>query len=413
MSSSLGGSNTLEPMPAAAEDAWGVLREAVLADTFVRAVASGRRRGAVPRFVRVEIRPVDLSAGRRVQVTAFDQTQAFTVNYPPGDEVRRALEELVAEPFGSWVVTTTQRHFSIEVTRKGQPILHRHRLDASVEQTTSHDRVKSRMLDPAAPYLRAVGISDTHGRIKPSRQAKYRQVEEFCRQLIEAIDAAADRLEPVGASRPLRVVDLGCGNAYLTFAAHHVLTRLRGLPVDMVGIDVKDQARQRNTAIADGLGWSSSLRFERGSISEWSGGQLGRPDVVLALHACDTATDDALARAVEWGATLVLSAPCCHHDLQTRLSGVPVPPAFAMVTRHGILRERLADTLTDAVRASLLRTRGYQVDVREFVGSQHTPRNTLLRAIRTQDEHTAATGSQEFDSFVRTWGVQPRLAELL
>jgi SAM-dependent methyltransferase len=392
-------------------DAWDVLRAAVLADTLVTAAASGRRRGAgPPRWERVEIRPVTLSSGRHLQVTTFDLVQAFTHNHPVGDAARIAVEELIAEPFGSWAVTTTQARLGIEVTRKGKAIVHRHRLDQPVAPATSHDRSKPRLLDPAAPYLRAVGISDASGNIKPSRQAKYRQVEEFCRQLSEALDAAGSRLAQLSDARPLRVVDLGCGNAYLTFAAHHVLAEVRGLPIDMVGVDVKAQARERNTAIADELGWSGSLRFEQGDIA---GAQVGAPDVVLALHACDTATDDALARALDWQATLVLSAPCCHHDLQSRLAAGSVPEAFRMVTRHGILRERLADTLTDAVRASLLRTAGYQVDVREFVGSEHTPRNTLLRAIRTEDAQTAATGRREYHAFLTTWGVRPRLAELL
>ena len=397
----------------AADDAWGAICDAVLSDGFVSAVASGRRRGASPRWRRVEIRPVELGAGRHLQVTAYDETQAFTTNHRAGDDARQAVVALVAEPFTSWAVTTTEARLSIEVTRRGRPILHRHRLDAAVEAETAHDRTKDRLLDPAAPYLLAVGISDAHGRVKPSRQAKYRQVEEFCRQLTEAIDAAGTRLPEVSRARPLRVVDLGCGNAYLTFAAHHVLTEVRGLPVDMVGIDVKAQARLRNTAIAASLGWERSLRFEQGEIARFADAEHHRPDVVLALHACDTATDDALACAVTWGAALVLSAPCCHHDLQARLAAVPTPEEFAMVARHGILRERLADTLTDAVRASILRTNGYQVDVREFVASEHTPRNTLLRAIRTGDDRTARTGREEYDGFVRTWGVHPRLAELL
>ena len=392
-------------------DAWDALRTAVLGDTLVTATASGRRRGAgPPRWERVEVRPVDLSSGRHLQVNAFDQVQAFTSNHPVGDPARSAVEELIAEPFGNWAVTTTTARLGIEVTRKGKVIVHRHRLEQSAAPATSHDRAKPRLLDPAAPYLRAVGISDASGSIKPSRQAKYRQVEEFCRQLSEALDAAGPRLAQVCDARPLRVADLGCGNAYLTFAAHHVLVEVRGLPVDMVGVDVKAQARERNTAIAEQLGWSGSLRFVQGDIFS---AQVDAPDVVLALHACDTATDDALARALGWEATLVLSAPCCHHDLQTRLAAGTVPEAFRMVTRHGILRERLADTLTDAVRASLLRTAGYQVEVREFVGSQHTPRNTLLRALRTEDDQTIAMGRHEYDAFVSTWGVRPRLAELL
>ena len=136
------------------------------------------------------------------------------------------------------------------------------------------------------------------------------------------------------------------------------------------------------------------------------------PEVVLALHACDTATDDALARAVGWDARLVLAAPCCHHDIAAQLRRAPTPAPYASLTRDGILRERLADTLTDAFRASLLRLHGYRVDVVEFVGSEHTPRNTLLRALRTRAD-PKPQAQAEYDDLTATWRVTPRLAELL
>jgi len=136
------------------------------------------------------------------------------------------------------------------------------------------------------------------------------------------------------------------------------------------------------------------------------------PEVVLALHACDTATDEALARAVEWDAQLVLAAPCCHHDISAQLRKAPTPTPYQMLTRHGILRERLADTLTDALRASILRLVGYRVDVVEFVDSKHTPRNTLLRAVRTGAE-PRERAREEYDTLTTTWSLRPALAELL
>jgi hypothetical protein len=135
--------------------------------------------------------------------------------------------------------------------------------------------------------------------------------------------------------------------------------------------------------------------------------------VVLALHACDTATDEALARAVEWDASLVLAAPCCHHDIAAQLRRSPTPAPYAMLTRHGILRERLADTLTDALRASLMRQQGYKVDVVQFVESKHTPRNTMLRATRTGGPVAGGGVRQEYDDLVASWGITPRLAVLL
>ena len=136
--------------------------------------------------------------------------------------------------------------------------------------------------------------------------------------------------------------------------------------------------------------------------------------MVLALHACDTATDDALARAVGWGAGLVLAAPCCHHDIAAQLRRTPTPSPYTMLTRNGILRERFADTLTDGLRASLMRVQGYRVDVMQFVESRHTPRNTLLRAVRAGGPGAGSAELRaEYDDLVATWSLEPRLAELL
>ena len=207
------------------------------------------------------------------------------------------------------------------------------------------------------------------------------------------------------------MVDLGCGNAYLTFAAHRFLTTVRGLPVHTVGVDVREQSRAHNTAVAAELGVSDEVDFVVGGILDAALPEP--PEVVLALHACDTATDEALGRAVGWAAPLVLAAPCCHHDIAAQLRQTPAPAPYAQLTRHGILRERLADTLTDGLRASLLRAQGYRVDVMQFVESKHTPRNTLLRAVRTSRPEPAGPARQEYDELVAAWGIHPRLAELL
>jgi SAM-dependent methyltransferase len=214
--------------------------------------------------------------------------------------------------------------------------------------------------------------------------------------------------DPPPTDRPLRVVDLGCGNAYLTFAAYRYLEG-RGVPAELVGVDVREDQRVRNAALAERLGWSPSVRFVAGTIAD---AQVEEADVVLALHACDTATDEALARAVRWRAGYVLAAPCCHHDLAAQLRRSEAPPPWAPLTRHGILRERFADVLTDALRAALLRLHGYQVEVVEFIDSQHTPRNLLLRARRSGAE--PAPGQwEEYRSLVALWGVSPALAGLL
>lgn len=420
--------------------------------TLLRAVASGRQKGRTPRWRRVEIRYVDLKAGRRLQITAYDETQAHTSNHQPGSAAAEAVDDLLDEPFGNWHVETTTETHQLRVTRKLEAMLHSAArgggggaparpgdgaadraggpagdlalvpagdqagdragdLVGDPSSVRPHDRPKSRLLAEDDPVLAALGLVDEQGRVKPSRQAKYRQVEEFLRDLAPVVDAAvaSGRVHRPTPEEPLQVVDLGCGNAYLTFAAHRFLTQVRGLPVHTTGVDVKAQSREHNSALAASLGLESQMTFLQQDIGT---AELDRaPDVVLALHACDTATDDALARAVTWEAPVVLAAPCCHHDVAAQLRRAPTPAPYALLTRSGILRERFADTLTDAMRAAVLRMVGYRVDVIDFVDSKHTPRNTLLRAVRTGA--TAGSVGSELLELTETWSVHPRLAELL
>jgi hypothetical protein len=323
------------------------------------------------------------------------------------------VDAVLSEPFGAWHVDSTDATTQLRVTKRGDAQVSRTASAAEPPEVAdrSHDRAKQRLLDPTDAWLTVVGISDRDGRVKPTRQAKLRQVEEFCRLLASAFDdaLAGGHLRTPTPDEPLRVVDLGSGNAYLTFAAHHWLSRVRELPVTVTGVDSRPDARLRNTGLAADLG-AGNLHFVCSTIQAFDAGS--RPDIVLALHACDTATDDALARAVRWEAPLVLAAPCCHHHLQSQLRSRRAPEPYAMLTRHGVLRERLADTLTDALRAALLRMHGYRVDVVEFVASAHTPRNTLLRAVRTGA--AAPPGAvREYEQLVGQWQVTPRLAELL
>lgn len=379
-----------------------------------------------PAFHRVELRYVDLKAGRHLQLTQYDERQAHTSNAAVGAEAENLVDELLDEPYGNWHVETTAETLQFRYTKKGRPLLHRQQ--DQHQQVTGHDRSKERLLDPAAPFLIELGISDHHGRVKPSRQSKYKQIEEFCKLLAPALDeaVAAGRItagqpspdhpgsgqpssgEGAGV-RPLHVVDLGCGNAYLTLAAYHLLSA-RGYDVRVTGIDHNPKARVRNSRIVADLGWQEHLRFVDGTIAE---AELDTPaDVVLALHACDTATDDALARAVGWQAPLVLAAPCCHHDIQKQLKAAEPPAPYSLLTRYGIVRERFADLLTDTLRAAVLRQVGYRVEVVQFVDSEHTPRNLLLRAARTgaaPDEGAQA----EYAELIREWQVQPRLADLV
>jgi SAM-dependent methyltransferase len=397
-------------------------------DGLIRAVAAGRQRGQSPMLTRVELRPVQLKAGRMLQVVSTDGRTPTTRNHPPA-KTAEAVDALLAQPFGNWHVETADRVVQLRVTKSGQAQVHIARTSRrGVEPVSSaHDRVKRRLLDPADPLFAALGADAD----------KRRQVDAFLRQLATVAPRALAVARSAG--RPLHVIDLGCGNAYLTFAAHRWLSRQVADAdepdtdepdgVRTVGVDLRPELVARNTALARQLSMPG-LSFVAGTItdseprfafSEPLGAGTGYPaeevDIVLALHACDTATDEALARAVRWQAPVVLAAPCCHHDLQRQLDagrqeGRPVPHPYTALTRHGILRQRFADVLTDAVRAGLLRLLGYRVEVVEFVDSRHTPRNALLRAERTGAPPDVAR-RQEYLDLVAAWGIQPALARLL
>jgi len=388
-------------VPETLDAAFAELRSLLLdRERLVRAVAAGRRRGAQPpRWRRAELRPVDVKAGRRLQEVRYDERQAHTRNASYGAEAARVVDELLALPFGNWHVETVEETIQLRVTKKGHAQVHRAAREAAASSAPrAHDRAKPHLLDPGDPLFTALGAD----------AGKRRQVDAFLRMLEAAPGLVA--AEPVLLQRrPLHVADLGCGNAYLTFAAYRYLTGTRGLPVQLTGVDVRAQARERNTALAEQLGWAADISFVEGTILD---APVDAPDVVLALHACDTATDEALARAVRWRAPLVLAAPCCHHDVQAQLRRAAPPSPYGALTRYGILRERLADVLTDAFRAALLRLHGYRVEVMEFVSTQHTPRNVLIRAVRT-DAAPSPESVAEYEALAAAWRVRPKLAELL
>ena len=372
-------------------------------ESLIRVVLSGERRNMVPPAERIDIRPVLIKEKLMLQISSNDGRAVTTKNI---DFDSTVISELLDSGFANILVESTDSAISIRVTKKGEAQIHYEKVNKT--QDLAHDRKKERLLDSADPYLIEVGISDIHGEVKPSRQDKYRQVEEFLRILVPTLDSAisAGHVKSPTIESPLEIVDLGCGNAYLTFATHQYLMN-KGIPIHVTGIDVREQARERNSQIAKKLGIEKSIEFKADEIARVGG---SRVDIAIALHACDTATDDAIAWAVKSNAGLVLVAPCCQHDLQSKLKEIPEP--WPLVTKHGILKERLVDILTDSIRAQILKLLGYRTDVIEFIGGEHTPKNLLIRGVKTEakPEQTEIVRYQEM---LKELGVTPALAERL
>lgn len=369
-------------------------------DSLVRAVLSGARRNMNPPAVRIDIRPVLIKGKILLQVTESDGRQNTAKNYEPKE---LNLAALLDSGFSNILVELTDGSLSIRVTKKHGALVRREK--GAHSQKLTHDQVKSRLLDPSDAFLREVGITDVEGRVKPTRQDKYRQVEEFLRLLTPTLKNAIDagHIHIPSDSAPLKIIDLGCGNAYLTFAAHQYLKSIN-VPVQIVGIDMRTESLKRNTEIAERLGISSTIEFRAEEISRNS---VEGADVVIALHACDTATDDAISWAVKNEAKLILVAPCCHHDLQSQLVDSPEP--WQIVTKYGLLEERFADLLTDALRAHILKLVGYRSEVIEFVGGEHTPRNLMIRAVKTGAVPDPIDFAR-YEEMVKLWKVKPALA---
>jgi len=369
----------------------------------VRVVLSGRRRNMQTLHERVDMRPVLIKEVLHIQVSHSDGRQMTTKNYLPP---QTPFAELIRSGYANILLEGTSETLNVRITKKGEALVHREK--SSKEQELSHDRSKARLLDASDPFLIAVGISDAKGDVKPSKSDKYMQVEEFLRILAPTLAGAisAGHIDQPTESKPLTIVDLGCGHAYLTFAAHQYL-RGQGIPVKVIGIDIRPAARDRNNEIASQLGISSSIEFRAEEIADTT---LTTADVAIALHACDTATDDAIAWAINSDAKLALIAPCCHHDIQAQMNEIPEP--WSLITRNGIMKERLGDLLTDALRMQIMKLRGYRVEAIEFVGGEHTPRNLMIRAVKTG---APADKNEEgkYEQMLSLWKVKPALASLI
>ena len=368
-------------------------------DGFVDAVIRGTRPGMTPPWQRVRIRPVAIAAGRRQQFEHFDGRRTEVVNHEPEAAVD-ALVALFDAGMRTAVLRRTDGDWQVTISKRGRVQSVRHAPTADAV-STDHDRPRHHLLAEDAPFLVAVGIATADGRVKPTARAKFRQVEQF----LEILDAAV----PTDRSGRLEVVDLGCGAGVLTLAAHQHLVG-RGLEVRTVGVDLKgDLVARLNRSVAD-LGWTG-IEFVHGSIDGWAPEAGHSPDLVIALHACDTATDDALAAAIGWESDIVLVAPCCQHDLQAQIDASAPPTGFEGLVRHGIVRERLGDLLTDTLRADICAAEGYRTDVIEFVGGEHTARNLMIRALRTGRRD--ADAARRVDETSRLWSVEPALRRRL
>ena len=320
---------------------------------------------------KVTVRPVLL---RKKRLYQFEYQYAQKVQHRNLEraEAKALVQTLLAETFRQGYFYTTAGDFQVSVSRAGKVAVHGRSSAPAVPAPAPpvHDRPKNYLLAEGEPvaFLVRLGVMAADGRVIAAKRDKFKQINRF----LEMVEDVAGSLPESG---PIHVIDFGSGKAYLTFALYHYLTAIKGRDVRLVGLDLKEDVVAFCGAVAGDLGYAG-LTFGVGDIagytSDWP------VDMVVTLHACDTATDDALVQAVGWGARVILSVPCCQHELFGQIASDVLKPML----KHGILKERLTALVTDAARASLLESAGYSVQILEFVALEHTAKNLMIRAVK-------------------------------
>ncbi len=381
------------------------IRARVLGEGFMKLVQTVRRNGTT---FKIALRPVEIGGEKKFQAEMTDDGRVQVKNLT-ANAAAEGLEEIIAQRGARDLhLMTASGDLHMRVTKKGHVMVSRSAEMARVATVKPHDRVKNVPLTSfeSAALLRTIGLADGEGKIKASMRGKYDQVNEFLKVVKETV--AESKHEGT-----FTVVDCGCGKAYLTLALYFYLTHVLGWKaVRVIGVDRRNDVITAAQKMAQQLDVADAVQFVESDLATFTP-EGGKADLVVSLHACDTATDEALAKAVEWRSRYILSAPCCQHELQKSLKSTG---PFSGLLRQSILRERLCDILTDSYRALILRILGFKVQVIEFVSSEATARNILLRC-----EYAVKPGQpgpvSEYLELRDFWGVTPwlemRFGELL
>ena len=369
--------------PPGCDDFVRLLRDAVRSATLVK-LTLGKPDGSDPSLVNLFVRPVSLRSGPRFALVWHHKTRDVTKNHGPR-ETLDILEPMIGTSFLDAHLFTTTQSAQLE-TGSGTPRLRVRAIAKAPVSPGGNDRQKKRAIGAGVPWLQALGVTDSRGRPAAAMADKFRQIEKFAEILGHLLAAA-----PLPADRRLRVFDMGCGKGYLTFAASELL----GDRAEVRGIEARADLVEfcQNVALEQGL--AQRLSFTQGSIADT---EVGSADILIALHACDTATDDALAKGVAAGAALLVVAPCCQKEIRPQM--VP-PPVLSAALRNGIFMERQAEFVTDALRAQLLEWAGYRTRVIEFISTEHTSKNIMITAVkdRTPGDQSIADRIRSFAQF--------------
>ena len=381
------------------------LLENSLNDELLQSVLSGQRTKEAP--VKVKVRPLMHRGSLVFQASLWDGKKEFHKNYEK-EEMTAALLAWMSRDFKQMQLDTTAMNATVLVSKQGKATIKKKCREIKHQKISlQHNRTKRYLLPEGTPvpFLVKLGVMTPEGKVVKAKYDKFRQINRF-------LEFVEDICPVLARDRELTMIDFGCGKSYLTFAIYYYLHEVKGYDLKIIGLDLKEDVIAHCAALAQEFGYEK-LHFLTGDIADYEG--VSQVDLVVTLHACDTATDYALAKAVEWNAQAILSVPCCQHELNRQMNSEILQP----VLKYGLLKERMAALITDGLRASMLEELGYQVQVLEFIDMEHTPKNILIRAVKgagpkeVRKERQSEGAAAELKACMEFLHVNPTLARLL
>lgn len=374
------------------------LLDICISDKLIDMVISGQKNKSEDKAVKVRIRPVILKNEIEYQVSEFVGRKVLHSNHSAAD-VKKKIIDYMTEDFKQAQINMTDAAATI-LSSKSKTLTCKYKKagQLKVQRDLSHNRTKKYIIQEGKPvaFMIDLGVMRQDGKIIRTRYDKFRQINRF----LEYIE---DILPKLDKERELTIIDFGCGKSYLTFAMYYYLHELKSYDIRIIGLDLKTDVIRKCNELAKKYQYDK-LTFLEGNIADYTGAE--EVDMVVTLHACDTATDFALAKAIGWNAKVILSVPCCQHELNRQMKNDVLSP----IMNYGLLKERMAALVTDGLRAEYLKREGYDVQVLEFIDMEHTPKNILLRAVKTGRRADNEESIRACETFLR---VTPTLGRLL
>lgn len=360
------------------------LLKRVLTSLLVDMVISGARGGGD--FIKIKVRPVMIRDSLYFQVSRYTDKQVFHENMTAEDALE-TLSGWILHDFRQAQIRMQDEMVTVLVSKKGKATVKSKKAACIETQNLEHNRKKQYIIEEgtAVPFMIDLGVMTESGKIIRTRYDKYRQINRF----LEFIE---DILPELPTDRTVHIIDFGCGKSYLTFAMYYYLKVLKHYDIRITGLDLKQKVIEDCQALADRYGYDG-LQFLCGDIADYNG--TDEVDMVVTLHACDTATDYALYKAVKWHASVILSVPCCQHELNRKMQCETLSGAF----QYGLIKERTAALMTDAMRGQLLEMKGYKTQLLEFIDMENTPKNILIRGVKSKGLLPKAARKQQMENY--------------